>query len=132
MSSTKPINIIFGNNKDNNDFIQCIFELTLHLKDNTVKNFKEISYAKYCNIFTYMNLIPFKLIKKYTLNIILIKLHKNTISIENNFILEDDTHIFKNEDVYIEFTQNNEGMTNCCCYLTSFDNTRLFITPPNY
>ena len=39
--------------------------------------------------------------------------------------------IYKNNDIYIEFTQNQDGIGKCCCNLITNDN-RLFITPPNY
>jgi len=55
---------------------------------------------------------------------------KETYIISHDFI-ENDTNIFKNDDIYIEFTQNNEGLLNCCCNLITFDN-KMFATPPNY
>ena len=138
MSTIKPINIINSNiNKDNNDIIQCIFELKLTMKksndDNNILIFKDITYSKYCNIIKYTDMIPYKMIDSYSLTINIIRFMKETFTINQKFTVdEEDTHIFKNEDMYIEFTQNNEGLVNCCCYLTLLDNSRLFITPPNY
>ena len=43
-----------------------------------------------------------------------------------------DASIGKNDDIYIEFTRNNDGTTNCCCNLIVYDNNRLFIKQPNY
>ena len=135
MTAHKPINIIF-NNKDNkdNDFLQCIFDLTIKLKNvNQDINFKELLFSKYCNIISHSNKIKFNMIESYTLNITS-KSHYNreVYSITNNFILSDDIHIYKNDDIYIEFTQNNEGYINCCTYLKVLDDNRVFITPPNY
>lgn len=131
MSNFKPVNIISGNNKDNNDFIQCIFELTLTFKDTTTKVFREISYSKYCNLITTNDSIYFDKIDRYKLKISLFKFIKETYTIENIFNIEEN-NIFKNDDIYIEFTYNEDGCINCCCNLIALDNNRVFITPPNY
>ena len=131
MSSIKPINIIFRDD-NNNDFTQYIYELTLTMKDNTEKYFKDICNMKHCKIITFNQMIPFNMIDKYNLNITLIKFTRDIYNINNNFISDEDTHISKNDDIYIEFLQNNNKMTSCCCYLKVLDNTRVFITPPNY
>ena len=133
MSIVRPINIIYNtNNKDNNNLLQCIFELTLTLVDDTTLVFKDILYSKYCNIFNYSDMIQFKLIKKYILKITVINITKEIYTTKQDFDVEKDTYIYKNEDMYIEFTRNNDGYTNCCCYLIILDNSRLFVTPPNY
>jgi hypothetical protein len=131
MTDFKPVNILFGNNKDNNDFIQCIFELTLKFNDSTERVFREISYSKYCNLITIENDVKFNTISKYKLKISIFKFIKDTYIIEEPFTI-DNTYVFKNDDIYIEFMQNEEGLTNCCCNLIALDNNRMFITPPNY
>jgi len=127
--SINPINIIF-NNKDNSDFIQCIFELTILFKNSTKKIFREISLYKFCKLITTNDNIQYNTIKSYILKITVYRFIKETYIISHDFI-ENDTNIFKNDDIYIEFTQNNEGLLNCCCNLITFDN-KMFATPPNY
>jgi hypothetical protein len=124
MSQFKPINIIFG--KDN--FIHCIFDLTLYLKD-MIKEFHEISYSKHCTIINSSDLVNFNEIERYTLKVTVFN-PKDTVTIQNIFNI--DNSIYKNDDIYIEFTQNQDGYTSCCCNLITFDNNKLFITPPNY
>ena len=131
MSSIKPINIIFRDD-NNNDFTQYIYELTLIMKDNNKKIFKEICNMKHCKIITFSEMIPFNMIENYNLNITLVKFTTDIYNINNTFNNDEDMHIFKNDDIYIEFIQNNDKMTSCCCYLKVLDNTRVFITPPNY
>ena len=131
MSILKPINIIFRDDKGD-DFTQYIYELTLTMKDNTNKKFKEICNMKYCKLFTFNEMIPFDMIKNYNLDITLIKFTKDIYNINNIFTIDEDTHIYKNDEIYIEFIQNNDRITSCCCSLKVLDNTRLFITPPNY
>lgn len=127
--SINPINIIF-NNKDNSDFIQCIFELTIIFKNSPKKIFREISLSKFCKLITTDDNIKYNTIKSFILKITLYRFIKETFIISHDFI-ENDTNIFKNDDIYIEFTQNNEGLINCCSNLITFDN-KMFATPPNY
>ena len=125
MSQFRPINITLGN-KDN--FIHCIFDLTLYLKDNVIKHFHEISYSKHCIIFDSADLIELNTIERYVLKVNIFN-PKDIYIIEN--IFNTDNTIYKNNDIYIEFTQNQDGIGKCCCNLITYDN-RLFITPPNY
>ena len=124
--SFNPINIIFGNNTN---FIHCVFDLTLYLKNNIIKNFHEISYSKHCSIIDSSDVIQLDTIERYIIKITII--NTKEIYIMDN-IFNIDNSIYKNDDIYIEFTRNNDGTTNCCCNLIVYDNNRLFITPPNY
>jgi hypothetical protein len=126
MSQFRPINITLGNNKDN--FIHCIFDLTLYLKDNVIKHFHEISYSKHCIIFDSSDLVELNTIERYVLKVNIFN-PKDIYIIENIFNINNT--IYKNNDIYIEFTQNQNGIGKCCCNLITNDN-RLFITPPNY
>jgi len=130
--ANKPINIIFGGDNMNNDFTQYIYELTLKFKDNSIKKFKEISNSKHCKIITFNKMIPFNNIDSYNLTITLVNFTNSVYSLNENFTYDGDSYIYKNDDIYIEFLQNNTMMTSCCCYVKALDNTRLFITPPNY
>ena len=132
MSNLKPINIIFGSNKDNIDFSQFIFEITLLLNDDSTKKHNEISYSKHCKLFTSNDMIPYNMIKSYILNITVIKFTKESYKIEKIFDNTYDTYIYKNDDMYIEFSKNTDGYTTCCCSLRILDNSRVFVTPPNY
>ena len=127
MSQFKPINITFGN-KDKDNFIHSIFDLTLYLKGDIIKHFYQISYSKHCILFDPSNLIFLNTIEKYILKVTMFN-PKDIYIIENIFNINNP--IYKNNDIYIEFTENEDGMGNCCCNLITFDN-RLFITPPNY
>ena len=131
MSHFKPDNIIFNNNKDSADFIQCVFELTLTFLNKTSKIFREIAYSKYCNLITPSNSILFNEIESYKLKISIYKFIKNTYIVEKN-MNKDDPYIFKNDDIYIEIMKNEDGLANCCCNLVALDNNRVFITPPDY
>jgi hypothetical protein len=132
MSSIKPINIIFDNKQDNTDLIECIFTLTIQFKDGSTKIFRELCYSKCCVLFTKNEMINYNMINKYTIKITILKFIKDFFIATNNINTNEDTHIFKNDEIYIEFSQNIDGYTNCCCNLIALDNKRMFITPPNY
>ena len=42
-----------------------------------------------------------------------------------------DCYIYKDQEIYIEFLQEN-NYTNCYCYYKKLNNNKLFNTPPNY
>ncbi len=132
MSIIKPINIISNGNKDNFDFVQSIFEITLTLKNNNIVKFRELSYTKHCTLLTTTDLVKYDMIESFVLYVTIFKLIKDTYNIKGTFNSMEDTYIFKNDDVYIEFTKSNDNYTNCHCYLKTLDNSRVFITPPNY
>jgi len=132
MSTLKPINIISHGDKDNFDFIQSIFEITLTLKNNDICKFREISYSKHCKLFTSNDMIKYDMIESFVLYITTFKLLKEVYNMKNTFNPVEDTYIFNNDDIYIEFIKSGDNNTNCCCYLKALDNSRVFITPPNY
>ena len=129
---TTPISI---NGKD--DIIQYIFDLTLvyilPMGDIESIKFNEIQYNKYCILFKHSDKIKFNKIN--TFNIYVTIIHDNIkeiINITKEFNCQNDTFIYQNNDLYIEFTQNSEGYTNCSCYIKTHDKVNLFNTPPNY
>ena len=128
MSALKPINIM----SDNFDLTQSIFEITLTLKNNDIKKFRELSYSKHCKLITATDMVEYDMIESFILCITTIKFIKDVYNIKNTFNSSENTYIFKNADIYIEFIKNNDNSTNCCCYLKALDNSRVFITPPNY
>ena len=95
------------------------------------KIFREISLSKYSKLITTDDKILFNTIKSFILKVTLYRFTKEYFTISHEFT-ENDINIFKNDDIYIEFTQNNEGFLNCCCNLITLDNNRMFVTPPNY
>ena len=132
MSTIKPINILYNGNKDNFDFIQSIFEITITFKNNDIKKFREISYSKHCKLFTSSDMINYDMIESFVLYITIFKFTKEVYNIKQVFNNDEDIFIYKNDDIYIEFIKNSDNNTNCCCYLKTLDCSRVFITPPNY
>jgi hypothetical protein len=130
--SSRPINVsLFRGGKHDHLFTHYIYHLTLYLKNDMPKYFEETINEKYINIFSFNNNIHFDNIISYELNIIIVSFNTIEYTIKNNFNIIDDTHMYKDNSIYIEFTKNKDNNTNCCIHLTS-DNSRLFFTPPNY
>ncbi len=127
-----PINIsIFGGgNMDDKMFIQYNYSLTLYFKDNTCKIFNETINEKYVNIITTNDNIIFDNIINYNVVVEVISLTSQIYTITNKFIVEDDAHIYKGNNIYVEFKKIDSN-TNCCISLAN-DDSRFFFTPPNY
>ena len=125
MSLSIPIKYNFS---DFNNITQYIFLLTIN--DNL--KFKNIENNKYSHLIKLDNNIKLKDLKNYNINISVVT--NNTVS---EFQLEGDiehngkcsTH--KNKNIYIEFTQNDNGYALCSCFYIGLDYNKLFVSPPN-
>lgn len=128
--SSNPINISFFGGGDDKIFCQNIFDLTI-FHNNTSTTFEDASNDKYINIITSDDNINFDSIKCYELTVKMVSLVNEIYSIKNMFTIEDDMHVFKENNIYIEFIKNENGTANCCIHVSKQDN-RMFFTPPNY
>lgn len=128
--ASKPINISFFGGGDDSIFCQNIFTLTIFHK-NTSTRFEDAANTNYINIITSEDNIKFDDIKCYELTVTTISFVNETYTINNMFNVEDDTHVYKENNLYIEFRKNPDGTTNCCIHINK-DNSRIFFTPPNY
>jgi hypothetical protein len=114
-----------------NIFPQYIFLLTIN-SNNLNLIFKNIEFNKYSHLIKLNNNIKLKDIISYKIQISII-----SNNIINDFELEGDidhnsnysTH--KNDNIFIEFTQNDNGYALCSCFYTGLDYNRLFVSPPN-
>ncbi len=137
--SSNPINImnqkLFGGGKDDNQFTNYNFQMVLFFNNSEPIVIEETTSNKYINLFSYANKINFKDIKFYELNITFISFFINKYSVKNKFIISDDNkdcHMYRDEVIYLEITNNNSNdYANCCIYINN-DKSRLFFTPPNY
>lgn len=128
--SSKPINISFFGGGDDKMFCQNIFHLTV-FHNNTATTFEDASNDKYINIITSSDSVQFDSIKCYELTVNMISFVNETYSIKNMFTVEDDMHVHKENNIYIEFRKNEDGTANCCIHINKQD-SRIFFTPPNY
>ena len=112
IKQTKPIDIVKSVQVPIDPF-NVIYKMSLKLKNDKTKNFLETNYSKYCNIFSYLDLILYNSIDSYILDITIYNYYndKKKYHIEQIFNT-DNVKIYKNDLFYIEFMQNNEGYTN--------------------
>lgn len=134
---SKPISIKYTSSKYSfndpsfNDS-SYLFNLKITIEDNTVKNFTKIEKKKYSNLIELCDNINYSKIKDFKINVIKIpSTEPNEFILESNF--NNDTNSFskRSEDIYIEFTQNNNNITICNCYFIGVDFNSIFISPPN-
>ncbi len=129
---SNPINIaLFGGGNNDDNLNHYFFQIILFLKNKEPIVIEETSNEKYINIFSYDNKINFNDINFYELNIRFGSFIINKYSIKNKFIISHDTHVYKDNMIYLEISKNTDNYAKCCIYINN-DNSRLFFTPPNY
>lgn len=112
---------------------QYIFTLELVLY-NECKHIiiKNIEHTKYSHLIKLDNQIKLDYIKSYYVSV---KIISNNIiydfELEGNIIHKQTTSTNRNNNLYIEFTQNKNGYTLCSCFYTGLDYDKLFVSPPN-
>lgn len=134
--STSPQEIKIINNKyDPNDIKE--FQLTLKFKNNKEIKIVKLSTEKYCHIISPNDKINSNNIINYQLNIYDKFLNRLLFSIDNSFednLDEDNCHVYKNNQLYIEFIKVNAYL-QCSCFIKNLHShldQSLFYTPPNY
>jgi hypothetical protein len=125
MSLSIPIKYIFSDFHNINQYI-----FSLKINDNLT--FKNIEHNKYSHLIKLDNNIILKNIKNYKVQMSIVS--NNTI---NDYELEGEIEhngkcfIHKNNNIFIEFTQNDNGYALCTCFYTGLDYNKLFVSPPN-
>jgi len=125
MSLSIPIKYNFS---DFNNITQYIFSLIIN--DNLT--FKNIEHNKYSHLIKLDNNIKLKNIKNYKVHMSIIS--NNTINdyeLEGKIEHNGKCSIHKNNNIFIEFTQNDNGYALCTCFYTGLDYNKLFVSPPN-
>lgn len=128
---SNPLNIIkHSKNIDDFDTCEYLFQLTLYLKDGTYKEYVKVETNNYTTLFQFSDLIEYDNINSFSLIITKILITNEKFIL--NDILNSNTKIYKNNDIYLEFMSNKLNYTKCLCTLNTMNTTRLFFTPPNY
>jgi hypothetical protein len=115
---------------DFNNSTQYIFLLNIYGKKNI--SFKKIEDNKYSHIITLDDKIKLNNIESYKLSV-----YVSNNNIDTKFELEGDINheqtssTERNNNLYIEFSQNENGDALCTCFYTGLDYNKLFVSPPN-
>ena len=115
---------------DFNNSTQYIFLLNIYGAKNI--SFKKIEENKYSHIITLDDKIKLNNIESYKLYVYVYSNNINTNFELEGYINHDQTSSTeRNNNLYIEFSQNEHGDTLCTCFYTGLDYNKLFVSPPN-
>lgn len=106
-------------------------ELILYNEFNNVI-IRKIEHTKYSHLIKLDNQIKLDNIKCYNVSLRIIL--NNIIydfELEGNIIHNLTTSTNRDNNLYIEFTQNKNGYALCSCFYTGLDYGKLFVSPPN-
>ena len=108
-----------------------LFNVELKLTDGTIKKFNKLENNKYSYIIDIEDMIIYKDISNFNINVIEIPFTSQSYSM-NGIIDHNSTNFTqKDENFYIEFSQNNNGNAICTCYFIGVDFNTMFVSPPN-
>jgi hypothetical protein len=135
-NDTYSIPIKYKNNNhvfsDFNNISQYIFSLTINSKNINNIIFKNIENNKYSHLIKLDNQIKLSDIEFYKVSVKV--LSSNIIfdfELEGKILHTQSSSTERNSDLYIEFTQNENGYALCTCFYTGLDYNKLFVSPPN-
>ena len=130
---SEPININGNNIYFRPPKTEYIFIINVILKDSTIKEFVKISSKKYVNLIDFKDKVNANEIKNFKIKIQNIT-NMMTYEYKSDFTcdLEEKYKTYKNTNIYVEFTKDNNFYISCKCYITANDSDRIFVTPPNY
>jgi hypothetical protein len=121
----------YGFSDFNNDS-QYIFSLIINGKKINNMTFKNIEDTKYSHLIKLDNQIKLNDIEYYKVSV---KILSNNITLdfelEGNIIHNQSNSTECNNNLYIEFSQNETGYAICSCFYTGLDYNKLFVSPPN-
>lgn len=136
LSDTKPIPIKYtksyhGFNDPSKPEKKYLFCLELGLNSKSIKNFTKIEDNKYSYMIDIEDNINYG--EMINFNVFVSELPFNGQSFSMNGVINHSLSNFtqKDENFYIEFSQNNTGNTICTCYFTGVDFNTMFVSPPN-
>lgn len=127
ISPTSPINI-------KNDYAhpinKYIFYLYIYDSNKNEKHIKKIELKPHSKLIKFSDKIKFSDITNFKV-IISHEMDNNALdySLEDNINTKQTTSIHHNNNIFIEFTNNNNGYSLCSCSLTT---NNIFVSPPNY
>ena len=108
-----------------------LFSLELKAKDGSVKKFNKLENNKYSYIIDIEDEINYDEITYFSINVIEIPFTSQSYSMSGSIDHSSTNFTQKDENFYIEFSQNNTGNAICTCYFIGVDFNTMFVSPPN-
>lgn len=112
---------------DSFDKLYC-FDLKIITKNNKCEEFTCYNTKEYANLIKTSHKIEFDSLDKYEINVIY-----GDISFKLKGVINCDmsSYVDNNDNLFIEFSQDAIGHTNCMCYFLKKNIDKLCISPPN-
>jgi hypothetical protein len=130
-----PIEIPYKNlNKDliyslSNDNFDTLFYFKLILKINNKETvFINSGKKNFSNIIKYSKQIKYDQINNFEIQI---NYFGNTYFLNDIITNQSSSFVKQENNIFIEFSQDSNGFTNCICYFIEDDLSTLCISPPN-
>ena len=136
VSDTKPIPINYtksyhGFSDPPNSCNKYLFCLELEMKDGSVKNFNKIEDNKYSYIIDIEDEINYRDIENFNIFVSELPFNGNNYSMLGKIDQTLTTFTQKDENFYVEFSQDTFGKAFCTCYFIGVDFNTMFVSPPN-
>ena len=117
---------------DFNNVSRYVFSLCINGNKINNINFKNIEDCKYSHLIKINDQIKLHDIESYKVSVTVLASNiTSSFELEGNIIHNQSCSTQRNNNLYIEFTQNENGYTFCSCFYTGLDYNKLFVSPPN-
>jgi hypothetical protein len=136
VSDTMPIPINYtksyhGFSDPPNSCNKYLFCLELGMKDESVKNFNKIEDNKYSYIIDIDDEINYNDIVNFNIFVSELPFNGNNYTMYGKIDQTLSTFTQKDENFYVEFSQDTMGKALCTCYFIGVDFNTMFVSPPN-
>ena len=115
-----------------NQIQNFLFELNVIMNDDENQKFIKLESDKHSNLIIIKDQIEFKNIKRF--KIIVRKIpddYEMVYQMCGNILHEQSYYTQKDDNLFIEFSQNSSGYTICNCTFIGYDFGKICISPPN-
>lgn len=150
----------YGYSDSNNNTNKYLFELIIYINDNDnilvspkninvnksefyrdnksiddkikTKYFRSLEELKYSHLIKLNHKIKLNDITNYKASVTIIQPEENSLSFElaGDINHTQSSSTQRNNNLYIEFTQNDNGYAICSCFYTGMDYNKIFVSPP--
>jgi hypothetical protein len=135
--NTSPKNInytknVHGFGGDSSCNTKYLFELVIDGKNIGKKYFRNLEDNKYSHLIRVINQIRLEDVESYKVSVSVYPSDRNIYyNLEGRINQMESSSIGRCENIYIEFTKNDNGYALCSCFYTGYDHSKIFASPPN-
>jgi hypothetical protein len=116
----------------NSQIQKYLFELNITLTNNEKKIFRNLESDKYSNLIFLKHQIKFSDIANFSVSVSRLPFDMSfNYELDGLINHEQSAYSQKNENIYIEFSQNSNGYTICNCTFVGMDFSKICVSPPN-